>query len=99
MEVSCYITAARTPVCRAYRRSTSPSDISDETPALPPKLPSAEAAIPIKLQSSSSSTAPIPPRSPLPQHLGPPTPAPTPPPAQESQARQFAIGCNFLLKC
>lgn len=54
--------------------------IPSRSPILPPKQP-------LQVQ-------PVPPRLPTPESLGPPTPAPTPPPAQDSDARQFAIGCT-----
>ena len=53
--------------------------IPSTSPVLPPKLPVNE--------------QPLPPKLPTPESLGPPTPAPTPPPAQEPDSRQFAIGC------
>jgi hypothetical protein len=36
---------------------------------------------------------PVPPRLPTPEPVNPPAPTPTPPPPQETESRQFAIGC------
>jgi len=55
--------------------------IPSRSPILPPKQPLQE--------------QPLPPKLPTPESLGPPTPAPTPPPAQDSDSRQFAIGCTL----
>ena len=54
--------------------------VPSTSPALPPKALLRE--------------QPLPPKLATPESLGPPTPAPTPPPAQDVDSRQFAIGCN-----
>ena len=69
------------------------ADSRDSIPSLPPKVV-AEPPRPPKLPDSISPPE-ITPQAVTPPIVSPPTPVPTPPLPQESQTRQFAIGCTF----